>query len=107
MSSAWYGPLYANAVLSYLLAGQPTLLGGFKSPAGRIVLLGGADPQTHVDFYRDQDAIIFSEVLEFALSLATPTKGQEPFHGLPHLQAYKLLRAAALAELGHVKLASR
>jgi COPII coat assembly protein SEC16 len=65
------------------------------------------NPQTHVDFYRDQDAVILSEVLEFALSLAPPVKGQETFSGLPHLQAYKLVRAATLAELGHVKVASR
>jgi COPII coat assembly protein SEC16 len=71
------------------------------------VLLAAPSAQNHAGFYRDQDAVILSEVLEFALSLATPAKGQEPFHGLPHLQAYKLSRAAALAEVGHVKLASR
>ena len=55
----------------------------------------------------DPDPIIFSEVVEFALSLATPAKGQEAFAGLPHLQPYRLIRAASLAEMGHVQIAAR
>jgi hypothetical protein len=58
-------------------------------------------------FYKDSDAMIFSEILEFGLSLAPPIKGQDAFYGLPHLQAYRFIRAMALAELGELQLASR
>jgi hypothetical protein len=51
--------------------------------------------------------MVFSEIVEFALSIAAPAKGQESFPGLPHLQAYKLLRAMSLAEVGQMQLASR
>jgi hypothetical protein len=51
--------------------------------------------------------MILSEIVEFAYSLSTPPKGQEPFPGLPHLQPYRLIRAHQLAELGHVSLATR
>lgn len=41
------------------------------------------------------------------MSLAAPPKGQDPFHGLPHLQAYRFIRAMSLAEIGHVDVAKR
>ena len=72
-----------------------------------MILVGGANPLTTPNFWKDPDPIIWTEVAEFALSLATPAKGQEPFGGLPHLQAYKLIRAAYLAEVGHVQAAQR
>ena len=70
-------------------------------------MLGSPPPTASPTFYKDPDPIIFSEIVEFAMSLATPAKGQEPFAGLPHLQPYRLIRAACLAELGHVQLANR
>ena len=81
-------------------------MGGASNPAARLQLIGAVNPQS-CSFFRDPDAIIFTEIAEFALSLATPAKGQEPFVGLPHLQAFKLLRAYSLAELGFVQLANR
>ena len=71
------------------------------------MLLGSRSPQTSPKFGNDQDCIVLTEILEFALSLLPTAKGQEPFQGLPHLQAYRLLRAMSLMELGHVRLASR
>ena len=71
-------------------------------------MLLGSLPATHSPtFYKESDPIVFSEILEFAMSLATPVKGQEPFIGLPHLQPFRLIRAASLAEAGHVQLANR
>lgn len=58
-------------------------------------------------FWKDPDTIILSEIVEFALSLVPSVKGQEPFSGLPHLQAYRLIRALSLAELGYDKQANR
>ncbi|EPQ58106.1 hypothetical protein GLOTRDRAFT_56722 [Gloeophyllum trabeum ATCC 11539] len=91
----------------YLLSPQTSAIGGAGSPSVRLVLVGSPSPQNFTRFGKDHDPIIFSEIAEFALSLAPTTKGQETFAGLPHLQAYRLIRAATLAELGHVQLANR
>lgn len=92
---------------SYLLSPQTSPIGGIGNPSARVVLLGSRSPQTWSGFTRDSDPIIFTEILEFALSLVTPAKGQESFNGFPHLQAYRFMRAMALAELGHVQEANR
>ncbi|KAK0459755.1 Sec23-binding domain of Sec16-domain-containing protein, partial [Desarmillaria tabescens] len=82
-------------------------IGGIGHPTARLILAGSRSPQAWPNFHKDSDPVIFSEIIEFALSLATPTKGQEPFGGLPHLQAYRFIRAATLAEFGYVQLANR
>lgn len=92
---------------SYLLSPQTSAMGGLGGPGTRLVLLGSQSPHISPVFFRDPDPIIFTEIAEFALSLKAPTKGQEPFHGFPHLQAYKFIRAAYLADIGHVQNATR
>lgn len=82
-------------------------MGGIGSPSARLVLLGSRNPLHCPIFHKDPDPVILSEIAEFALSLATAPKGQEPFRGLPHLQAYRLIRATALMEIGHVDIAKR
>ena len=82
-------------------------MGGLGSPSTRLVLLGSRGPHHSVNFHTDSDSFILSEIAEFAMSLATPPKGQDPFHGLPHLQAYRLIRAFSLAEVGHIDIAKR
>ncbi|KAJ6630820.1 Sec23-binding domain of Sec16-domain-containing protein [Mycena sp. CBHHK59/15] len=91
----------------YLLSPQTSPVGGIGNPTARVVLLGSRSPQVWPSFYKDSDPVIFTEILEFALSLAPPAKGQDAFYGLPHLQAYRFIRAMALAELGELHLASR
>ncbi|KAJ7449829.1 Sec23-binding domain of Sec16-domain-containing protein [Mycena latifolia] len=91
----------------YLLSPQTSPVGGISNPSARIVLLGSRSPQVWPSFYKDSDPVIFTEILEFGLSLAPPVKGQDAFYGLPHLQAYRFIRAMALAELGELQLASR
>jgi hypothetical protein len=57
---------------------------------------------------RDEDAVIFAEIAEYARSLIAVPKGQElPFPGLPQLLPYKLHRAWWAAELGDHDLAKR
>lgn len=92
---------------SYLLSPQTSQFGGLGSPTTRLVLVGSASPVVAPAFSKDPDPMILSEIVEFAYSLSTPQKGQEPFPGLPHLQPYRLIRAHQLAELGHVQLATR
>lgn len=82
-------------------------MGGIGNPAARIVLLGSRSPQVWPNFVKDPDPVIFSEIVEFAMSLATPPKGQDAFHGLAHLQAYRFIRAMELAEVGDIQLANR
>lgn len=48
----------------------------------------------------DMEAILVTEIVEYAFSFATVPKGQEAYSGLPHLQAYRLLHARELAGLG-------
>lgn len=82
-------------------------MGGVGNPSARIVLVGSRSPQVMPNFAKDPDPIIFSEIVEFALSLTTPPKGQDVYHGLAHLQAYRFIRATALAEIGDIQLANR
>lgn len=108
-ASVWLDPHHfpCPAAFSYLLAPQTSPIGGFVNPSTRIVLLGSHSPQVSPGFHKDSDNIIFTEIVEFALSLATPAKSQEAFNGLPHLQVYKLIRATSLAEMGQIQLANR
>jgi len=79
-------------------------MGGLGSPSARISLLGSKNLG---DAMKDPDALIFTEILEFAMSLAPVSKGQEAFHTFSYLQAYRFMRAASLAESGYVQLATR
>ncbi|KAL6309244.1 Sec23-binding domain of Sec16-domain-containing protein [Sparassis latifolia] len=97
---------FEAAHVCYLLSLQTSPLGGIGSSC-RVILLGSPGPQASPIFAKDPDPIIFTEIAEFALSLATPAKGQDVFTGLPHLQPYRLVRAMCLAEMGHVQLATR
>ena len=94
------------ALHSYLLAPQTSVLVGLGSPSSRVILIGSRNP-LNCNLNVDKDPIIFSEIAEFAMSLSTPQKGQEAFGGFLHLQPYKLIRAASLAELGHIQAAHR
>lgn len=96
-----------NWLTSYLLSPQSSPIGGVGAPSARMVLIGSHSPHRNVLFSADPDAFIFSEITEFALSLHTPPKGQEGFTGFPHLQAYRLIRAVQLADMGHISLAKR
>lgn len=96
-----------SCFISYLLSPQTSPVGGVGLPGGRVVLYGAPSPLVAPSTIKDSDPLIFSEIVEFALSLTPPAKGQDAFMGLPHLQAYRLLHASNLAELGHVSLANR
>jgi COPII coat assembly protein SEC16 len=93
--------------ISYLLSPQTSPIGGLGNSSARIVLVGSQSPQTLPNFAKDPDPLIFSEIVEFASSLAVPTRGQDQGQGLPHLQPYRFIRAMSLAEIGDIQLASR
>ncbi|KAG5342761.1 hypothetical protein C0989_008711 [Termitomyces sp. Mn162] len=99
--------LVEAAHVCYLLAPQTSPLGGLGHPSARITLVGSRSPQMWPNFAKDPDPLIFSEIVEFAMSLATPVKGQEPFSGIAHMQAYRFVRAIALAEIGDIQQAHK
>ena len=57
---------YLDKSYSYLLSPQTSLMGGLGSPSARISLLGSKNLS---DAMKDPDALIFTEILEFAMSL--------------------------------------
>jgi hypothetical protein len=63
-------------------------------------LLGASDPLQQPPSASDFEAIVLTEVIEFAFSLVPVPKGQEAYIGLPHLQAYRVLHARQLADMG-------
>lgn len=91
--------------LSYLLSSHPPPLDAHGGPVAPRVHLYGASPSLPAS--QLQDAIILTELVEFALSLVPLVKGQEPFSGLASLQAYRLVHAAQLAEVGDTITAQR
>lgn len=55
----------------------------------------------------DLESIMLTELVEFAFSLGPTTKGQEPFVGFPHLQAFRLYHACQLVDAGQISQAQR
>lgn len=86
---------------------QTSHLGVAGVPGVKVTLVGSESPLSNMAFHADSDAFVFTEILEFALSLVPVTKGQDSFTGVPHMQAYRLIHASQLAEMGHIGLASR
>jgi hypothetical protein len=93
--------------ISYLLSQATSIFAGVGTPHVRAVLYGSPNPLFTTTFHTQLRAIEFSEIAEYAISLLPVAKGQEAFHGLPHLQAYRLWHAICLTELGEVSLAKR
>jgi hypothetical protein len=92
---------------SYLLSPLSSPIGGHGLPTARINLVGMHAPHKLPSRTALSDAIVLSEIAEYALSLRPPVKGQDPFNGFPHLIAYRLVRACQLAEMGYTSLARR
>lgn len=88
---------------SYLLS-SANIIGGSDNPMSRIALIGSVNGS---DEHLDHEAVMLTEVVEFALSLITVQKGQEAFPGLPHLQGYKLALAHDYAGCGLTSTAQR
>ena len=91
-----YGRVEA-AHICFVFAKAPGTFGGEDDPLASVALLGADHNRYPNDFSRDVDAILLTEIYEFASTVlatsSTPTL-------LPHLQAYKLYHAMLLAENG-------
>ncbi|OCT50793.1 COPII coat assembly protein SEC16 [Cladophialophora carrionii] len=88
------------AHICYLFSRNPQrqlLFGGPDEEHASIILLGANHKAQPSDFARDQDAIMLTEIYEFATSVLA-TGAQLPF--MPHLSVFKLQRAILMSEAG-------
>ncbi|EXJ80353.1 hypothetical protein A1O1_08497 [Capronia coronata CBS 617.96] len=76
---------------------KPVIVGGVDDEQTPIVLLGADHRAQPFDFGRDHEAILLTEIYEFATSVLAAAS---PVSFMPHLSVYKLQRAAVLAEGG-------
>jgi hypothetical protein len=83
------------AHVCFLLADDASLISGWDSPESRIVYLGCDHRRVGPLFYRDWVALRTTEILEYALRQASGG-----IYVMAHLQAFKLLFAGWLADLG-------
>ncbi|KAI9615428.1 hypothetical protein H4Q26_011366 [Puccinia striiformis f. sp. tritici PST-130] len=99
------GRIYA-AHITYLLSNgiMPQLS---LDNGNRISLLGSPINGGHDRSGLDLEAVMFTEVLEFALSLSPVPKNADPFIGIPHLQAYRLALGLEYATFGLVDKANK
>ncbi|KIW96981.1 uncharacterized protein Z519_02372 [Cladophialophora bantiana CBS 173.52] len=76
---------------------RPALFGGLDEEHAAIVLLGANHKALPFDFGRDQDAILLTEIYEFATSILASGAS---LSFMPHLSVFKLQRATTMAEAG-------
>ena len=93
---AGYGRVEA-AHICFIFAKAPATFGGSDDPQASVTLLGADHVQHPLDFSRDIDSILLTEVYEFACSILAPSPS---ITTSPHFQAYKLYHAMLLAEHG-------
>ncbi|KAK4215897.1 COPII coat assembly protein sec-16, variant 1 [Rhypophila decipiens] len=85
------------AHICFLFARTQTIFGGLDDPASNFVLLGSDHKRQAEQFAKEIEPLLLSEVYEYAQTLAT---GPSAPVSNPHLAAYKLQHALALAEYG-------
>lgn len=93
---AGYGRVEA-AHICFIFAKAPGTFGGSDDPQASVTLLGADHLQHPLDFSRDIDSILLTEVYEFACTILAPSPSTTTS---PHFQAYKLYHAMVLAEHG-------
>lgn len=86
------------AHICFIFSRQISIYGGFDDPNVDFVLLGSDHRQNAHQIAKDTEALQLSEVYEYGLSLSGAPSATA---GAPHLAAYKLHHAIALAEYGY------
>lgn len=79
-----------------MIFSRATVFGGADDPQASIVLLGADHQHFPSSFMRDEDAILLTEVYEFATSILASM----PQAAMPHLTGFKLHHAWTLADRG-------
>lgn len=90
----------------YLLSNGLSPIVGMENGT-RLSLLGCHMQASNTGPGLNVEAVMLTEVLEFALSLAVIGKGQDNFIGIPHIQGYKLAVAYEYATSGLVTTAHK
>jgi len=76
---------------------KPVIMGGIDDDQAPVVLLGADHRTQPCDFDRNQEAVILTEIFEFATNVLNSGSATMP---LPHLSVFKLQKAGVLAENG-------
>ncbi|KAK0626500.1 Sec23-binding domain of Sec16-domain-containing protein [Immersiella caudata] len=94
---AGYGRAEA-AHTCFMFARSHAIFGGFDDPNANFVLVGSDHKRQAEQFAKEIEPLLLSEVYEYGQSLAS---GSNIVLTSPHLAAYKLQHAYALAEYGY------
>ena len=94
---ASYGRTEA-AHICYMFAKTPGLFGGPDDPQVSVALLGADHLRDPLDYSRDFDSVLLTEVYDFARTVQASSSAATVS---PHLQSYKLYHAMILAEYGY------
>ena len=94
---ASYGRTEA-AHICYMFAKTPGLFGGPDDPQVSVALLGADHLRDPLDYSRDFDSVLLTEVYDFARTVLASSSAATVS---PHLQSYKLYHAMILAEYGY------
>lgn len=92
-----YGRIEA-AHICYIFAKTPGLFGGPDDGQASVVLLGADHTRQPFSYNQNIDAILLTEVYEFAFAVLAPSA---VLTIVPHLQAHKLYHAMILADHGY------
>ena len=92
-----YGRVEA-AHVCFLFARSQISFSGVDETQMGIVLLGADHTHQQIDVGKDTDAVLLTEVYEFAATVQAPSP---LLTALPHLQSFKLQHAVLLSEAGH------
>lgn len=94
---AGYGRTEA-AHICYMFAKTPGLFGGPDDPQVSVALFGADHLRDSLDYGRDFDSVLLTEVYDFARTVLASSSAATMS---PHLQSYKLYHAMMLAEYGY------
>ena len=94
---AGYGRTEA-AHICYIFAKTPGIFGGPDDPQVSIALLGADHLREPLDYSRDFDSVLLTEIYDFARTVLASSSAATVS---PHLQSYKLYHAMILAEYGY------
>ncbi|KAI8809261.1 Sec23-binding domain of Sec16-domain-containing protein, partial [Cladochytrium replicatum] len=94
----------AAAHICYLLSTSNSLLSGVDSIGVRLILLTADHVAAPYIFFKDIKSVQLTELYEASQTLVS---GIGLANGLPHFQAYKLLYAMLLADIGYHEQAAK
>ena len=86
------------AHVCFIFAKAPGIFGGADDPQVSVALLGADHVHQPLEYTRDFDSILLTEIYDFACTVLAPAP-VATFS--PHLQSYKLYHAMVLAEHGY------